>query len=254
MSDLPRGTRWYLHLGQRFGRLSTICSAKRGEMPTPTVVMLYPGHSAEDEYAVLAGSLGDVALPVLHTWEGPTAHDVEALLELGSKDQMVAAAGRARELGPDAVMWACTSGSFVYGPRGVHEQAGWIESAAGVPASSTSIAFQAAMRHLGLRHPSVTATYPEAVTRPLHRTAGSRRRRSARGDQRRRTQRGGRRSARRAAGPRADRRWRPPRRGRRGVGPGHSAPHRRPAPPARGRPGPAGAHRQPGHRRGSDCG
>ena len=134
-------------------------------MRTPTVVMLYPGHSAEDEYAVLAGSLGDVALPVLHTWEGPTAHDVEALLELGSKDQMVAAAGRARELGPDAVMWACTSGSFVYGPRGVHEQAGWIESAAGVPASSTSIAFQAAMRHLGLRHPSVAATYPEAVTR-----------------------------------------------------------------------------------------
>ncbi|WP_432476638.1 maleate cis-trans isomerase family protein [Nocardioides sp. GXQ0305] len=130
----------------------------------PTVVMLYPGHSAEDDYPALERRLPGVALPVVHTWEGPTAHDVAALRSLGAEEPLRAAAGRARDLAPDAVMWACTSGSFVYGPQGVHAQAGWVADAAGVPASSTTLALLAALDHLGARRVAVAATYPAAVT------------------------------------------------------------------------------------------
>lgn len=131
----------------------------------PTVVMLYPGHSAEDEFPLLEQRLRGVRLPVQHTWEGPTEHGVEALRALGSREQLEAAGEQARALRPHAVMWACTSGSFVYGPEGVHEQARWLSDAAGVPASSTSIAFVEALRHLDLTRVSVAATYPAEVTR-----------------------------------------------------------------------------------------
>ena len=130
----------------------------------PTVVMLYPGHSAEDDYAELERRLTGAALPVVHTWEGPTAHDVAALRALGAAEPLRAAGRRARGLGPDAVLWACTSGSFVYGPDGVHEQAGWISEEAGVPASSTSLALLAALEHLSATRVAVAATYPSVVT------------------------------------------------------------------------------------------
>jgi maleate cis-trans isomerase len=130
----------------------------------PTVVMLYPGHSAEDDYPALSRRLPGTSLPVVHTWEGPTDHDVAALRALGAEEPLRAAAARARDLAPDAVMWACTSGSFVYGPDGVGEQAAWVADAAGVPASSTTLALLAALDHLGARRVAVAATYPSVVT------------------------------------------------------------------------------------------
>ena len=126
--------------------------------------MLYPGHSAEDDYAELEVRLPGATLPVVHTWEGPTEHDVTALRALGAEDLLRAATRRARELRPDAVMWACTSGSFVYGPVGVREQAGWVADEAGVPASSTTLALLAGLEHLAARRVAVAATYPAAVT------------------------------------------------------------------------------------------
>lgn len=128
-----------------------------------TVAILYPGHSAEDEFRTLESRVPDSSFPVLHTWEGSTDHDVQALLALGSRENLVPSAEKARGLSPDAVMWACTSGSFVYGGAGCREQAGWIEEASGAPSSSTSLAFAAAVHHLGLRRVSVAATYPEDV-------------------------------------------------------------------------------------------
>lgn len=138
----------------------------REESGRPCVVMLYPGRSAEDEFPALESHLGGVRLPVVHTWEGPTEHSVRALRALGGRDQLAPAAAKARrQHQPDAVVWACTSGSFVYGPDGVREQAQWMASAAEVPASSTSIAFLESLRSLGARRVSVAATYPAAVTR-----------------------------------------------------------------------------------------
>jgi maleate cis-trans isomerase len=60
-------------------------------------------------------------------------------------------------------MWACTSGSFVFGWDGATAQVAGVAEAAGVPASSTSFAFVNAVRHLGLRRVAVAATYPADV-------------------------------------------------------------------------------------------
>ena len=53
----------------------------------PTVVLLYPGYSAEDDYPALEERLatsghGDVRLPLVHTSVGEDAHRVDALLDL----------------------------------------------------------------------------------------------------------------------------------------------------------------------------
>ena len=63
----------------------------------------------------------------------------------------------------DAAVWACTSGSFVFGWDGAAAQVDGVAAAAGVPASSTSFAFVNAARHLGLSRVAVAATYPRDV-------------------------------------------------------------------------------------------
>ncbi len=63
------------------------------------------------------------------------------------------------------MVWACTSGSFVHGWDGAHEQARALARAAGMPASSTSFAFVHAAKEIGVRRVSVGATYPEDVAR-----------------------------------------------------------------------------------------
>ena len=50
----------------------------------------------------------------------------------------------------DAVVWACTSGSFVYGWDGANAQAAALGEQLGIPASSTSLAFVHAARALGV--------------------------------------------------------------------------------------------------------
>lgn len=136
-----------------------------------TVGMLYPGHSAEDEYPYLESILGDdVHFPVVHTSVGGpdeiTTHEVQALLDLGKTERLLSGAAEiAVKHNPDAVMWACTSGSFVFGWDGAQQQAREIQEAIHVPTSSTSLAFAAALRHLGISKVSVSATYPEDVSR-----------------------------------------------------------------------------------------
>ncbi len=94
---------------------------------------------------------------------GEDAHRVDALLDLGSVERLADGVVKLAEAQPEAVMWACTSGSFVFGPAGARDQAAKVAAAAGVPASSTSIAFVDALRHLGIRRVAVAASYPEDV-------------------------------------------------------------------------------------------
>ena len=50
-----------------------------------TVGLLYPGHSAEDDFPALeARTDGAVRLPVVITSVGEDAHQVDALLDLGA--------------------------------------------------------------------------------------------------------------------------------------------------------------------------
>src|SRR5699024_6755007 len=64
---------------------------------------------------------------------------------------------------PQAVMWACTSGSFVYGLEGAEQQAHQLASEAGVPAAITSQAFKPALEALEVKNVAVAASDPEPV-------------------------------------------------------------------------------------------
>lgn len=135
------------------------------------VGILYPGTGpggrgtgAADDYDLLArrtGARASVALvPV-----GEDAHRVGALRELNEPDRLLTAA---RELLPvEAVLWACTSASFVLGLAAVRRQARELSGALGLPASNTSLAFLAALGHLGVGTVGVAATYPHHVTAHL---------------------------------------------------------------------------------------
>ncbi|WP_086819283.1 aspartate/glutamate racemase family protein [Allokutzneria sp. NRRL B-24872] len=129
----------------------------------PTIGFIYPDHAVEDEYPFAAELLGDdVRLPVEHIY-GTDLHAVPELLDLGSPERLAEGARLLAKHEPDAVVWACTSGSFVYRWDGAADQVAKLAAAAGKPASSTSFAFVNAARALGLSKVSVAASYPTDV-------------------------------------------------------------------------------------------
>lgn len=134
-------------------------------MARPTTVgVLYPGFAAEDDYPRLARLLG-ARFPVVHTTIDSDTHEIGVLLDMGAEARLADGTRRLRPLGADAVMWACTSGSFVFGWDGAQAQAAAVAAVAGVPASSTSLAFVSAARALRLETVAVVATYPDDVAR-----------------------------------------------------------------------------------------
>ncbi|WP_199432402.1 maleate cis-trans isomerase family protein [Qaidamihabitans albus] len=132
----------------------------------PTIGFIYPDHAAEDDYPLAEGLLGDgTRLAVAHIY-GTDLHAVAELLDLGSPQRLTEGAGLLARHEPDAIVWACTSGSFVYGWDGATEQvAGLSAAAGGLPASSTSFAFVHAANALGLRRVAVAASYPDEVAK-----------------------------------------------------------------------------------------
>jgi maleate cis-trans isomerase len=131
-------------------------------MSAPTVGILYPGYSAEDDYPLAESLLGGPRLPLVHTLMREDAHRVDALLDIGG-DDVLADGVRALDGPLDAVVWACTSGSFVFGWDGATAQVEALGAVAGVPASSTSFAFVDACARLGVSRVAVGATYPDDV-------------------------------------------------------------------------------------------
>jgi len=128
----------------------------------PVVGILYPGHSAEDDYRRAEAMLGhSVSLPVVHTTVGIDTHEIHALIDTGSPERLREGATRLAPLAPDAAMWACTSGSFVYGLEGARRQVGAVSGQLGISVSSTSLAFAAAIGELGLERVAIGATYPD---------------------------------------------------------------------------------------------
>lgn len=136
-------------------------------MTTPTVGILYPGYSAEDDYPRAERLLAGPRLALVHTEMREDAHRVDALLDIGGDDVLAAGAAALQSVpgpGPlDSIVWACTSGSFVFGWDGATAQVEALGKAAGVPASSTSFAFLDACAHLGVTRVAVGATYPDDV-------------------------------------------------------------------------------------------
>ncbi|MDE0199367.1 MAG: hypothetical protein OXK78_14295 [Caldilineaceae bacterium] len=123
--------------------------------------ILYPLHSAEDDYPNMAARLEPpVEVAVVHT-DAVDLHTVEDCRRTGDWDHLEPGAAALRTRGVDLCMWACTSGSFVYGLAGAEEQARQLGNYLGVPASSTSLSFVKSIQALGITRVAVAATYPE---------------------------------------------------------------------------------------------
>jgi len=133
-----------------------------GVAGAPVVGILYPGHSAEDDYPRAEGIIEPrVSLPVVHTTVGIDTHEIEALRDTGAPFRLEEGARRLADLAPVAAMWACTSGSFVFGLEGARQQVAAVATQLGVPVSSTSLAFLSALRSMGVRRVAIGATYPD---------------------------------------------------------------------------------------------
>ncbi len=129
-----------------------------------TAGILYPGYSAEDDYPRLERALGgDIRLPLVHTLMREDAHRVDALLDVGSADVLADGARELLKHDVDSVVWACTSGSFVFGWQGAREQVEALQAVTDLPTSSTSFAFVHALARLDLHRVAVAATYPDDV-------------------------------------------------------------------------------------------
>ena len=126
--------------------------------------ILYPLHSAEDDYPRLAAALKPtVEVQVVHT-DSPNLHRIDETRITGSREYLVAGAEDLRAHNIDVCLWACTSGSFAFGVEGARRQAQELEDALGVPTSSTSLAFLSAGKAIGLKRVAVAATYPEELS------------------------------------------------------------------------------------------
>jgi maleate cis-trans isomerase len=125
------------------------------------VGFIYPDHAAESDYPLAAKLLG-ADLIVVHVY-GTDLHAVAELRDLGSPAKLAEGAGLLRAHRPAAVMFACTSGGFVYGPRGAADQIDGLAAFAGVPASSTSLAFVHALAAVGCTRVAVAASYPRDI-------------------------------------------------------------------------------------------
>ncbi|MEO6827390.1 MAG: maleate cis-trans isomerase [Microbacteriaceae bacterium] len=139
----------------------------------PSVGLLYPGVGADDDFEYLEQAHpGQLRLPLVRTAGGDVAHLVDELLAVGGSENLLDGARELIAYHPDSVMWACTSGSFVYGWGGAHDQAQEVRAATGLPTSSTSIAFAQACRALAITRVAVAASYPDDLAQHFKRFLG----------------------------------------------------------------------------------
>jgi len=95
-------------------------------------------------------------------------HEPGALRALGAVERL-RPVGEAllRDHGPAAIVWACTSASFIGGLDWARAQSGGLSRALGIPATSTALAFRDALAALGHDEADLLSPYPDIVTRRL---------------------------------------------------------------------------------------
>ena len=126
---------------------------------------VYPGGGAEHDYYRFAERHGFQAFLAGSRIPAGDDHAVEALLETARTEHILESARRLLTLNVDAILWACTSGSFILGRAGAEAQAQALHAGTGKPGTSTSIAFIGALNRLGAKRVAVLATYPEPASR-----------------------------------------------------------------------------------------
>ena len=94
------------------------------------VAFLYPGHASEHDYPHMADRLAPtVVAPVIHTDVPKDVHRPDALKRIGDVELLLEKQAEVQTFNPDAAMWACTSGSFVFGLDGASQQVRQLEEA-----------------------------------------------------------------------------------------------------------------------------
>jgi maleate cis-trans isomerase len=130
--------------------------------------LIFPEGGGEYEYYQFAEAVDFSVRPYLvvaHLAGGDRNHEPAALRETGAIHRLEMSARSLAPLAPDAALWACTSGSFIVGRAGAEAQAKAIEAIVKCPASSTSLAFVAALARLGIGRVGVVGSYLEETSR-----------------------------------------------------------------------------------------
>lgn len=130
----------------------------------PRLGFLYPDSSGEDDLARFSERLTPSASAVIAHTVAEDANRVDALLETGAPHRLAAGASELATRDVRVALWACTSGSFVFGLDGARAQAARVADQLGVPASSTSLAFVDALEAVGARSVAIASVYPRELT------------------------------------------------------------------------------------------
>lgn len=128
--------------------------------------ILYPPSGAEFEYYRHGECLGDdvrIALMGVRIFGDDDEHAPHHLRRTAAIPNLETSARALQPLAPAAAIWACTSGSFIDGLDHARAQADALGRILGCPATSTSLAFPAALNALGIGRVSILATYPETT-------------------------------------------------------------------------------------------
>ena len=94
----------------------------------------------------------------------PPGHDVKVLQRVADVDGIAAEGRKLAAAGADAVVWACTSGSFIGGFAWAEAQLGDLKRRIGVPVTTGTLALISAADRLGLQAIDILSPYPADVT------------------------------------------------------------------------------------------
>ena len=119
----------------------------------------------DDEYCRWVGS--DVSIYATRTPYLELEVSLEMAEAVCSHEEVTSGARSLIAAHPSAVLYACTSGSFVGGRAGERALRQAIEDAAGIPAVTTSGAMLAALETLGVQHVAIATPYDRPVSDQL---------------------------------------------------------------------------------------
>lgn len=160
------------HIAVNGGGVSGIVSRyDRSGIPNMTRLgILYPPSGAEFEYYRHGERLGSdvrIALMGVRIFGDDDEHAPHHLRRTAAIENLETSARALAPLQPDAAIWACTSGSFIDGLAHARAQIDALRATLGCPATSTSLAFCAALDALGIDRVSILATYPDRTAAAL---------------------------------------------------------------------------------------
>lgn len=116
----------------------------------------------------VAGQAGELPAIEVGRVASDGHHEHDALTALGAPDRLAPIGENlVNETGAGAVVWACTSGSFIGGLAWAQAQSRELEARLGVPVTSTALAFREALAALSARSVDLLGAYPQAVTQAL---------------------------------------------------------------------------------------